>query len=60
MAAATEAQITEMITDIAQRFLRINTLETQNGSVDFHEVAVWELKEALRHAYYTGKNDIDI
>ncbi len=35
------------------------TLETQNSdSLDFHELAVWQIKELLEMAYKSGaKND---
>jgi hypothetical protein len=40
---------------IALKYLDIVTLETQNSDrLDFHEVSVWEIKEALKAAYYLG------
>ena len=45
----------KILTGIAQKNLQINTLETQNSdSLDFHEVAVWQIQEALREAFLTG------
>lgn len=45
----------EIITQIAKDVLNIDTLETQNSdSYDFHEVSVWNLKEALIEAYIKG------
>jgi hypothetical protein len=41
--------------DIAQNFLSIHTLETRKSDFhDFHEVAVWSLKDALLAAYEIG------
>ena len=46
----------EYLESIAQEFLHIETLETRNSDeLDFHEVSVWELKEALKQAFLTGK-----
>ena len=40
---------------IALKYLDIATLETQHSDrLDFHEVSVWEIKEALKAAYYAG------
>lgn len=44
-----------ILTQIAERHLDISSLETQNSDrQDFHEVAVWNLKEALQAAYEAG------
>lgn len=43
------------LTRIAQEHLFIDTLETQNSdSLDFHDVSVWGVKEALIAAYQAG------
>ncbi len=40
---------------IAKTCLDIDTLATRNAdSLDFHEVAVWSLKDALEAAYAAG------
>lgn len=40
---------------IAQKFLRIETLEERKADhLDFHEVAAWTLRDALRAAYEAG------
>ena len=40
---------------IARKHLCIPTLETRNSdSLDFHEVSVWSLKEALQAAFALG------
>jgi hypothetical protein len=50
-----ESVVNNIITQIAKEELSINTLETQNSdSLDFHILAVWEIKEALRKAYFLG------
>lgn len=42
-------------TEIANRYLGIETLETRNSDrLDFHDVAVWSIKEALEAAYRAG------
>jgi hypothetical protein len=47
----------ELFTDIAREHLNIPTLQTRNSdSLDFHDVSVWGVKNALRHAYQAGVN----
>lgn len=44
-----------LLTRIALEHLFIETLETQNSdSLDFHDVSVWGVKEALIAAYQAG------
>lgn len=44
-----------LLTRIAQEHLFIETLETQNSdSLDFHDVSVWGVREALIAAYQAG------
>ena len=44
-----------LLTQIAQEHLFIDTLETRNSdSMDFHDVSVWSVKEALLAAYQAG------
>ncbi|MFZ5637036.1 MAG: DUF6900 domain-containing protein [Pseudomonadota bacterium] len=44
-----------LLTDIVQRHLRIETLESRHrDSLDFHEVSVLELRDALEAAYRAG------
>ena len=44
-----------LLTRIAQEHLFINTLETRKSdSLDFHDVSVWGVKEALIAAYQAG------
>lgn len=44
-----------LLTRIAQRHLRIETLESRRrDSLDFHEVSVLELRDALEAAYRAG------
>lgn len=50
-AAKTDTAVTKVAHDI----LRIDTLETRNSdSLDFHEVAVWTIREALITAFNMG------
>ena len=46
----------QRLTFIASDHLGISTLKTRNSdSLDFHEVAVWQLKSALEAAYHAGE-----
>jgi len=57
MPKATQQQIDQLLTEIAKKHLSLETLETRNSdSLDFHDVAVWSLKEALQEAYEAGFN----
>jgi len=48
--------IDEELEKIANKYLRIETLEIRNSDgLDFHEVSVWSLKEALKEAYLLGQ-----
>lgn len=45
----------EQLEKIVKNILNIDTLETRNSdSLDFHEVSVWQLKEALQSSYLLG------
>jgi len=49
-------QMENEIEKIAQKVLNIKTLKTQNSDeLDFHDISVWELKEALEEAYKMGE-----
>ncbi len=49
------SQIDTLLTLIAQKHLRIETLETRHSDrLDFHDTAVWCLKEALEAAFQAG------
>lgn len=57
MPKATQQQIDQLLTEIAKKHLSLETLEARNSdSLDFHDVAVWSLKEALQEAYEAGLN----
>lgn len=57
MPKANQQQIDQLLIEIAQKHLNLETLETRNSdSLDFHDVAVWSLKEALQEAYEAGFN----
>ena len=50
--------LTILLTDIARRHLSIETLVTRNcDSLDFHNVPVWGIEDALREAYQQGAKD---
>jgi len=49
------SQIDTILTLIAQKHLGIETLETRNAdSLDFHDTAVWCIKDALEAAFKAG------
>lgn len=49
-------QAEKTIERIARDILRIETLETRKSdSLDFHDVAVWSIKDALEAAYRAGQ-----
>ena len=44
------------LAEIAKECFNIATLETQNSdSLDFHEVAVWQIEKALKQAFKLGQ-----
>jgi hypothetical protein len=48
-------QRNDEILNIARRFLRLRTLESRNSDqLDFHELGVCQIREALEAAYDTG------
>ena len=57
MPKASQQNIDQLLTEIAKKHLNLETLETRNSdSLDFHDVAVWSLKDALQEAYEAGLN----
>lgn len=55
MPKPTQQQLDQFLTEIAKKHLNIETLETRKSdSLDFHDVAVWCLKDALQEAYEAG------
>jgi hypothetical protein len=45
----------KVIEDIAKQHLGLETLETRRSdSLDFHDLAVWQLRAALEAAYRAG------
>ena len=45
-----------LIQEIAQRRFFLDTLETRNSDrLDFHDVAVWAIHDALAEAYEAGR-----
>lgn len=50
-----EDEVQNIIEAIAKKFLHIDTLDARNwDKLDFHDVAVWQVKEALLAAYEAG------
>jgi hypothetical protein len=49
------SKLEQLLTRIAQNKLGIETLETRRSdSLDFHDVAVWYLRDALEAAFNAG------
>ena len=49
------SKLEQILTQIAQNKLGIETLETRRSdSLDFHDVAVWCLRDALEAAFNAG------
>lgn len=47
------------LTDIANQVLGVQTLEARNSdSLDFHDLAIWNIKKALEAAYLAGQNSV--
>lgn len=52
---ATPAHIEQQLTRIARQHLRIDSLTARNSDrLDFHEVSVWSLRDALQAAFDAG------
>jgi len=52
----TTEKTNETLREIAGQHLGIDTLETQKSDrLDFHEVSVWGLRDALEAAFEAGK-----
>ena len=55
-AQTTTAKAERQITKIARDILDLETLETRKSdSLDFHDMAVWQLRDALIAAYNAGR-----
>ncbi len=51
----TNKKLNQLLEQIAQQHLFIDTLETQSSDrLDFHDVSVWAVKAALQAAYEAG------
>lgn len=51
----TKKKLNQLLEQIAQQHLFIDTLETQSSDrLDFHDVSVWAVKAALQAAYEAG------
>ena len=48
------------IEKIAREILDLETLETRKmDSLDFHDMAVWEIRKALEAAYNAGRESVN-
>jgi len=58
---STKTTETSIVAEIAAQHLGFPTLATQKvGSVDFREVAVWEVKDALEAAFRAGAASVAV
>ena len=45
-----------LLTQIAQQHLKVETLQTRHSDrLDFYDVAVWQIEEALQAAFAAGR-----
>jgi hypothetical protein len=50
----------DLLANIASEHLGIETLETRHAdSLDFHDLAVWQVRRALEAAYAAGAADAE-
>jgi hypothetical protein len=50
----------EVLLEIARQLLGFETLETRNSDdLDFRDVAVWRIRQALERAYAAGQRNDD-
>ena len=55
-AQSTAAKAERQIAKIAREILDLETLETRKSdSLDFHDLAVWQIRDALSAAYNAGR-----
>ena len=53
--------VDKLLEQIAAQELGLTTLATRNSdSLDFHDIAVWKLRAALRRAYHAGRNSVGL
>ncbi len=46
----------QALTEIATQILELETLDTRRSDrLDFHELAIWQIKKALEAAYTAGQ-----
>lgn len=52
-----DKELEKSLTTIANKHLNIETLEARNSDrLDFHDVSVWSIKDALEAAFLAGQN----
>ena len=55
----TTAAIAKTLAEIAQKHFDIETLETRNSDgLDFHDVSVWQIRDALWAAFQAGQASV--
>jgi hypothetical protein len=49
----------DKLQQIAEAVLHLETLESRNSDrLDFHDLSVWSIEEALREAYIAGQQSV--
>ena len=49
----------DKLLQIAEAVLSLETLESRNSDrLDFHDISVWAIEEALREAYIAGQQSV--
>lgn len=57
--AGGRAAVEPAVAEVARRHLKLDTLDTRhNDSLDFHDLAVWSIREALIAAFESGARSI--
>lgn len=47
--------IEKILTEVAKNCLSIDSLKTRkNDKLDFHDLAIWQIRAALENAFYEG------
>ena len=53
-------RMNKTIDRIAQEILNLHTLDTRHSdALDFHDLAVWNIKAALETAYAAGRKQVE-
>lgn len=52
--------VQSQLESIAKEYFHVDTMETRNSDgLDFHEVAIWSINDALKAAFELGQKTVD-